>query len=160
MTTILLTMLLSIMLYTGCGTKLPIKEQSAYITIKTPAMRYSDMGFIYKYDNRTKVQVYALGQPLVSLDIYRDNVCMSLLECMSKSEFNSKVLSQNYPNDTIEKIFNGEPIFQHIGLSPNSNGFTQNISKDGLYDIEYSVTSQNISFNDKINKILIKVQNQ
>jgi hypothetical protein len=144
----------------GCAPKQPIKEQSAYITIKTPAMRYSDMGFIYKYDNRTKVQIYALGQPVLSLDIYGDNVCMSLLKCMSKKEFNQKVMNQNYPDDTIESILNGEVIFRGVNMTQNGNGFTQKITQNGLYEIEYVVANKNIFFNDKINKIIIKVDEQ
>ncbi len=157
---ILLFTTILVLLVSGCTQKLPMREQSALIVIKTPTMRYADMGFISKYDGYTKLQIYGLGQPILSFDINKHTICMSLLECMSKSEFNRKMLSQNYPDDTLEHIINGEPIINGANLLQNSSGFTQSIVQNGLYDIEYSVTNKNIAFNDKINKITIKVDEQ
>lgn len=157
---ILLFISILLLFTTGCTQKLPMSEKSALIVIKTPTMRYADMGFISHYDGYTKLQIYGLGQPILSLDINKNTICMSLLECMSKSEFNRKMLSKNYPDNILESIFNGEAIMGGTSIVQNSNGFTQKIATNGLYDIEYSVTNKNISFNDKINKITIKVQQQ
>lgn len=148
------------LLLIGCTQKLPVKERSALIVIKTPTMRYADMGFISRYDSYTKLQIYGLGQPLLSLDINKNTICMSLFECMSKSEFNRKMLSQYYTDDILENIFNGEPIMNRANIVKLDNGFTQKIIQNELYDIEYSVTNKNIFFNDRINKITIKVDEQ
>jgi hypothetical protein len=155
-----LFMSIVLLLFIGCTQKLPVKERSALIVIKTPTMRYADMGFISKYDGYTKLQIYGLGQPLLSFDINKDTICMSLLECMSKSEFNRKILSEYYTDDMLENIFNGRPIMSSVNFVQSINGFTQKIKQNGLYEIEYVVTNKNIFFNDKINKITIKVDEQ
>jgi hypothetical protein len=99
-----------------------------------------------------------MGQPLVTLDINGMNICMSTFECMEKKDFNKKMLIASYPDTILENIFRGEPIFDKKGLKKNSSGFTQNIKENKKYDIRYSVSKESRVFNDKINKIKIKVK--
>ena len=156
-----ITILLILLLINGCAGKQSIKkenQESAYIIIKTPTMRYADMGFIYKKTDLTKVEIYALGQPLMSLDINPMNVCMSTFKCMEKSDFNAKMLSSSYPDTILENIFRAKPIFDKKNLEKNSEGFTQKIKKEKEYDITYSVTTKKRTFRDKINKIKIEVR--
>lgn len=151
----------SLLLISGCTGKQMVQEnnqESALITLKTPTMGYSDQGFIYKGSDFLKVEIYSMGQALVSFDINSANICMSLFECMSKEQFNSKVLSPAYPPALLENIFNAQPIFEGLNLVKNSNGFTQTIKKEGEYNITYSVVSGERVFRDTINKILIKVR--
>jgi len=153
--------LLSIMLIVGCTGKQLIKkenQESAFIIIKTPTMRYADMGFIYKKSDLVKVEIYALGQPLMNLDINSMNVCLSTFKCMEKKDFNTKMLSSTYPDTILENIFRAKPIFNKKNLEENSNGFTQKIQKDKEYDITYSVKSDKRVFRDTINKIKIEVR--
>ncbi|MCK5854046.1 MAG: hypothetical protein KAG56_02405 [Sulfurovaceae bacterium] len=150
-----------ILLINGCTGKQVIKkenQESAFIIIKTPTMRYADMGFIYKKTDLVKVEIYALGQPLMNLDINSMNVCLSTFECMEKKDFNAKMLSAYYPDTVLENIFRAKPIFNKKNLEENSNGFTQNIKKDKEYDITYSVKSNKRVFRDTINKIKIEVR--
>jgi len=156
-----ITILLSIMLIVGCTGKQLIKkenQESAFIIIKTPTMRYADMGFIYKKSDLVKVEIYALGQPLMNLDINSMNVCLSTFKCMEKKDFNTKMLSSTYPDTILENIFRAKPIFNKKNLEENSNGFTQKIQKDKEYDITYSVKSDKRVFRDTINKIKIEVR--
>lgn len=156
-----ITILLSIMLIVGCTGKQLIKkenQESAFIIIKTPTMRYADMGFIYKKSDLVKVEIYALGQPLMNLDINSMNVCLSTFRCMEKKDFNTKMLSSTYPDTILENIFRAKPIFNKKNLEENSNGFTQKIQKDKEYDITYSVKSDKRVFRDTINKIKIEVR--
>ena len=156
-----ITILLSIMLIVGCTGKQLIKkenQESAFIIIKTPTMRYADMGFIYKKSDLVKVEIYALGQPLMNLDINSMNVCLSTFKCMEKKDFNTKMLSSTYPDTILENIFRAKPIFKKKNLEENSNGFTQKIQKDKEYDITYSVKSDKRVFRDTINKIKIEVR--
>ncbi|NEW61744.1 hypothetical protein GSY74_10640 [Sulfurovum sp. bin170] len=153
----------TLLLFNGCTGKNLIKkenQESAFIVIKTATMKYADMGFIYKSDSFVKVEIYSMGQPLVSLDINPVNVCMSTFECMDKKDFNAKMLSPNYPETLLENIFRGEPIFNKKGFEENANGFSQKLKKDDKYDITYSVISGKRVFRDKINKIVIKVKKQ
>ena len=144
----------------ACAPKQYIKQNAALIIFKTPAFQYADLGFIYENKEETKVEIYSNAQPLMSLKILKETICMSFLKCMSKETFNQKVLSAYYPRDTLAHIFHGKPIFEQTGLEKNRNGFTQKIVSPKKYDIFYSVLNDEIIFRDTINQILIKVKKQ
>jgi len=147
-------------LLVACTGKDAKKQESAFIVMKTKSIKFADMGFIYDTSSEVKVEVYANGQALVDLTINEENICLSLLECMDKKEFNAKVLVSEYPRTLLENIFRAKPIFDEENLEKIEGGFEQNITKEGLYDISYSVVSGKRVFRDKINKILIKVREQ
>ncbi|WP_415407118.1 hypothetical protein ACLHDG_00930 [Sulfurovum sp. CS9] len=145
-------------LFNACAPKEYVKQNSAFIMFKTPTFKYADMGFVYENSDEVKVEIYGSGQALMKLMISQDKVCMSLLECMSKEEFNQRVLSASYPKDVLEEIFRGKPIMHSAGLEKNRNGFTQKIIKEDKYNIDYSVLNKQIIFRDTINDILIRVK--
>ena len=146
-------------LFSAC-TGQPKKEESAFIVLKTAKMKYADMGFIQDSSSKLKVEMYTAGQPLVSIEINGMNICMSAFECMEKKDFNKKLLSQHYPDTLLENIFRAKAIFSGENVEKKSDGFTQKIKKDELYDITYTVVSGERKFRDTINKILIKVREQ
>lgn len=137
-----------------------VEQNAALIVFKTPTFKYADMGFIYKNDEEVKAEIYGSGQALMTLTISQSTVCMSLLKCMSKENFNKKVLSVFYPDEIIGNIFRGTVIFNGLGLEKNSNGFTQTIIKENKYNIQYKVLNNEIVFRDTINNILIKIKKQ
>ena len=147
-------------LLSSCASKEYIKQNAAFIMFKTPTFKYADMGFIYENEEEVKVEIYGSGQALMSLEISETSVCMSLLECMGKSTFNKEVLSDMYPEDILENIFRGKPLFNGLGLEKKGDGFTQRIIKKDKYNIEYNVLNNQIIFHDTINTILIKVKKQ
>ena len=155
-----LLLFLTSFLLGACTPKEYVTQNAAFIRFKTPTFKYADMGFIYENENEIKVEIYGSGQALMSLDISETSVCMSLLECMSKSAFNKEVLHQRYPEDTVENIFRGKPIFSGMGLEKKGDGFTQKIIKKEKYNIEYTVLNKQIIFRDTINAILIQVKKQ
>jgi len=144
----------------GCAEPNYTKQNSAYIVLKTPTFKYADMGFLYENADEVKAEIYGSGQALMTLKITGSSVCMSRLQCMSKSAFNARVLSSSYPQNTIENIFRGKPVFNGMKIRKKSNGFTQTIINPGKYHIEYSVLNNQIRFRDTINQILIKVIKQ
>lgn len=144
----------------ACASKEYVQQNSAYIMFKTPTFKYADMGFIYENEKEVKIEIYSSGQPLMSLEISETSVCMSLLECMSKSIFNKEVLSSLYPEDSLENILRGRPLFNGTGLEKKGTGFTQKIVKKDKYNIDYSVLNKQIIFRDTINSILIQVKKQ
>jgi len=156
----LLVFMSVVYLFTACTGKDAKKQESAFIVMKTKTIKFADMGFIYSGTFGVKVEVYAVGQPLVDLSINSQNICLSLLECMDKEEFNEEVLSAYYPATLLENIFKSEAIFEKKNLKKVEGGFEQRIKKEGSYDIFYSVVSGKRIFRDKINKILIKVREQ
>ena len=153
-------LLLITLFFQACGTPSYLKENAALIVFKTPTFKYADMGFIYENRSEVKAEIYGSGQALMSLKISGSSVCMSLLECMSKESFNKTVLSSMYPNEILDNIFRGKPIFKELNLQKNRNGFTQTIVNQNKYDIHYSVLNNEIVFRDTINAILIKIKKQ
>jgi len=147
-------------LFVACTGKDAKKQESAFIVMKTKSIKFADMGFIYDNLSEVKVEVYANGQPVVDLKINAANICLSLLECMDKQEFNKKVLVAEYPTTLLENIFRAKPIFAKENLKKIEGGFEQTIQKEGVYDISYSVVSGQRVFRDRMNHILIKVREQ
>lgn len=94
-------------LFASCATKQPIKNQTATIVFKTPVMKFYDKGFITKYDNHIHLQVLNVGQVVLDLKIYKNQICQSTLECLSAKEFNKIYLSDQYDEQFLYKLFSG-----------------------------------------------------
>lgn len=150
-------LLLSFSIY-GCSNKNFTQRNTAFVVFKTPSFKYADMSFIYSNDEYMKIDMYSSGASVMSLSIDSETVCMSMLECLDKKDFNSKVLSEHYEVDFIENIFKGQPILNKQNMNVSTLGFKQNVTSDSKYDIEYSVLNNKIKFRDRINKILIKIK--
>ena len=144
----------------ACTSKQYVEQNAALIVFKTPTFKYADMGFIYENNEEVKAEIYGSGQALMTLEISKSAVCMSLFECMGKKSFNKAVLSALYPDEILDEIFRGQIIFNGAGLKKSSNGFTQKIIKENKYNIHYSVLNNEIIFRDTINAILIKIKKQ
>ena len=153
-----LFLLLTILLVNGCATKEYTKQESIFIVFKTPTFKHVDLGFMYVNPEEMKVEIYSNGQAVMALEIGKENICMSLLECMDKKSFNQNVLSKDYPIDILSHIFRGREIFSGQNRVKTRNGFTQKLMKAGEYNINYSVLNRQIVFRDTINDILIKVK--
>jgi len=148
-------------LFSACVGIKPKKEESAFIVLKTPTIRYADMGFITASPTAVKVEIYGAGQPLMQLEIGGLNICMSKFKCMDKINFNERVLNGAYDKDLLENIFRAEPIFKSENIKREKDGsFYQKLTKEGVYDISYRVSQKERVFRDKLNKILIKVRKQ
>jgi len=150
--------LLIIAFISGCATKEYTKQESIFIIFKTPTFKHADLGFMYENTEEMKVEIYSNGQAIMALEIGKDNICMSLLECMDKKSFNKQVLNKYYPTDILSHIFRGQTIFSGQNLVKTRNGFTQKLMKADEYNINYSVLNKQIIFRDTINDILIKVK--
>ena len=157
-----IALLVAILFLSGCteSQPQPKRTQSALIVWKSPSFRYADMGFISDSGRELQAEIYGSGSALMRLKINGDSICMSRFKCMSKERFNRELLSAHYPNDTLENIFRGKPIFSGKALIKKRNGFTQKIKKSHAYQIEYSVLNNQTVFRDTINKIMIKVRVQ
>lgn len=145
-------------LFSGCSTKKFVKQESVFITFKTPSFKYADLGFLYQGDESVKAELYGSGQALFSLEMRDESICMSLMQCMSQKSFNQEVLSPHYPDALLEKIFRGQKLFEGENVTNTRNGFTQKIVKQDKYNIHYTVFNKQIVFRDTINNILIKIK--
>jgi len=154
----LLYPILLVLMLVSCTSKEYDKQESVFIVFKTPTFKYADLGFMYLNSDEIKIEVYGSGQALMTLEVTKSHVCLSLLECMNNDSFNAHVLSQWYPREILKNIFRARPIFKGRGLVKNRNGFTQKIEDDSKYNIHYAVFNKDIVFHDKINKIVIKMK--
>lgn len=161
---ILLGAIVALYLSACATTQTPLQpevQKSTFIVMKTPVFRYADQGFIQKSLGVTKLEIYANGTAVMKLEIKSGKICngTGLFSCMSKGEFNKRYLSAAYPDDTFEQILRGEAIFGGENINSTSDTmFTQNITEQGIYDIDYSVTGGDIIFRDLVTNILIKVR--
>jgi len=149
--------LITILVIYGCNNTPYLQENSAFILWKTSSFKYADMGFIYQNSDEVKLQIYANGQSVMSLRVMEDSICMSALECMSKTNFNQKVLNSNYPKDILTHILKAKPIFDKKDIKYTQSGFIQNIKKANSYNIKYKVSKNKIEFIDTLNNITIKI---
>ncbi len=150
--------LVAVALINGCTTKEYAQQESIFIVFKTPLFKHADLGFMYENSEEMKIEIYSNGQAIMALEIGKENICMSLLECMDKKSFNTKVLSKYYPVDILSHVFRGKKIFNGQNIVKTRNGFTQKLVKTDEYNINYSVLNKQIIFRDTINDILIKVK--
>ena len=149
-----------VLLLSGCIEPKVTYQQSAMIVWKSPSFRYADMGFISDSGDRLEIEIYGSGVAVMSLNITDESICMSRFKCISPKQFNLTELSKYYPDTLLKNIFKAKPIYNKENLNKNRNGFTQKIEKLNQYSIEYTVSTNETIFRDKMNKILIKVIKQ
>lgn len=94
-----------IFLFTGCFTRTPQITSSATILIKTPAMKFYDKGFIFKYKDYTQVQIFTAGTVILDMKIYEDRVCRSTFECQDLKTFNRNNLHKSYDDRFLKELF-------------------------------------------------------
>jgi hypothetical protein len=141
----------------GCTNTPYLQEDSAFIVWKSSVLRYADMGFLYQNKDEVKLQIYSNAQSVMSLRVTQDYICMSSLECMSKRDFNQKVLSGSYPKNILTNILKAQPIFGKKYIKYTQTGFIQEIKKQNLYTIKYKVSKNRVEFVDSYNHIMIKI---
>ncbi|MEA1915182.1 MAG: hypothetical protein U9N30_07680 [Campylobacterota bacterium] len=93
------------MFFAGCAQNQPQLTQSAKILIKTPSMKFYDVGFVSRFQNHTEVQIYSAGASILQLKIYKDRVCRDTFECQSLKEFNASNLHKSYAEDFLYQLF-------------------------------------------------------
>ncbi|WP_457593219.1 hypothetical protein [Hydrogenimonas sp.] len=143
------------LLLTGCAPKYYEKPQPALIVLKSPALKYADMGFLYRGKQRIKVQIYSAGRPVFTLSIGK-RVCVDS-KCMSEKEFYRKYMHADYPPGTLASIFSKRPIFGGEGVEREGQKQQQRIEEAGRFDIIYTFDTTSARFRDRLNHILIKI---
>jgi len=90
---------------TSCAINQPTVTKSAVILIKTPTMKYYDSGFISKYSDHIKLQIYNAGNTVLELTIYKDRVCKDRFACQTSKEFNKQYLHKSYKDTFLYELF-------------------------------------------------------
>ena len=142
----------------GCGAKPFVKSESATIILKTPKIKFADMGYVRSNEDVIALELFTAGQPVGKFEI-ESMVCVDGEGCLRKSSFNEEYLNVHYPDTLMEDVLRGVPIYDALNLSKNEHGFKQNIL-DEYVDIKYKVSEKQIYFKDRQNGILIKIKKQ
>lgn len=95
----------------GCALKQNVTTTSHTIVFKTPVFKFYDRGFITKYNNHIKLQIYNAGHVVLYLDIYKNRICQSTFQCIKAKEFNRKYLHNSYKDDFLYNLFSQEKIY-------------------------------------------------
>jgi len=142
-------------LFSGCSKNYYEAPRASLIVIKSPKLKYADMGFIYRGKKQVKAQVYSSGKAVFTLTIGK-RVCVDS-NCMSEEQFYKNYLFADYPKGTLANIFLKKPIFNGEDLHKESGKWVQHIFNEDKFDIIYAFDSVSVRFRDKTNHILIKI---
>jgi hypothetical protein len=122
----------------GCSTRtFPISEPKV-ITLKTPKIKYSDMGYVRYDGDAVQVELFTAGVSVEKITFDNDEVCVSA-GCMSETKFTKEYLNPNYPFDTMRHVLQNIDIFTGLGKSEACNGVQYQYIRNDEIDVMYAV---------------------
>jgi hypothetical protein len=143
-----------LLLFGGCAVKEYTASEPKLFILKTKLLRFNDVGFIRKEGSAVQAELFSAGQAVERFEIDR-LVCVTK-GCLSKSAFNAEYLDESYPDDLMQNVLLGRPIFGGRGRVATGGGFEQHL-EGTAYDIVYRVGPEQIYFKDRANRILIRI---
>ena len=149
---ILLTFML---LFSACSIKNYEHTQTKIIIIKSPKIKFADIGYIRNSDKAIELELFLAGQPIEKITI-NHLICTSE-GCMSKRGFNEEYLNAAYPDEIMQNILLGSEIYAALNKVKTDDGFEQSITNDSV-NIIYRVSQDQIYFKDRKNKIILKIK--
>ena len=150
-----LLVVLGIFLFSGCAVKEYRTSEPKLVTLKTKLLRFNDVGFIRRAGDAVQAELFSAGQAVERIEV-NHLVCVTA-GCMGKSAFNTDYLYAGYPDDLLQNVLTGRPVFGGAGRVATADGFEQQLAGEG-YDILYRVGAGQISFKDRANNILIRIR--
>lgn len=147
--------LLIALFFSACGTKSYEQTQTKIVTIKSPKIKFSDVGYLRNSDKSIELELFMAGKCIEKIAV-NHLICTSE-GCMSKSGFNKDYLAQIYPDDTMQNMLLSHAIYGGKNLKKTDDGFEQQI-KDENVDIFYKVDTKSLLFRDKKNDIIFKIR--
>ena len=144
-----------ILVFSACSTKDYEITQTKIIVIKSPKIKFSDLGYIRNSGQNIELELFIAGKCIESIKV--NHLICTGEGCMSKSGFNEDYLNSAYPDDTLGNILLSRAIYDGKNIQKTADGFEQNI-KDDFVDILYKVDSQTTFFKDKKNRIIFKIK--
>ncbi len=144
------------LLFSGCSVKNFSSKESKIVIIKSPKLRFSDIGYIKHDGEAIELEFYSAGVAVETISV--DNLVCVHDGCMSKGAFNAEYLNASYPSDTLENILMRRPIYGGKNLVKNDAGFEQHIRNEDV-DIIYRVKDDAVFFKDRKNRIIFKLKN-
>ena len=142
--------------FDGCATRRYEAGEPKLITLKTPKLKFSDTGYIRSAGEAVEMELFSAGQAAGRIEI-NHLICVDDEGCLSKSAFNTRYLNKHYPDEIMQHILQGKPIFKLRSLRRTKTGFEQYIKNEEV-DIVYDVDGGRVYFKDRRNGILIKIR--
>ena len=149
-------LILVAVLFTACSIKDYEHNKAKVIIIKSPKIKFSDLGYIRNTDKALELELFMAGNAIEKITI-NHLICTSE-GCMSKSGFNYDYLHPSYPDEILQNILLGNEIYDGKNRVKTTDGFEQNIKLKDV-DIKYKVDSKVIFFKDRKNRIIFKIKN-
>jgi hypothetical protein len=143
-----------VLLFSSCSVKEYQTNSAKIIILKTPKIKFADTGYIRQSGDSLQIELYSAGVPIKRIEI-NHLICIDDEGCIRKSSFNAEYLNENYEDDLLLHVTQGEKIFDGKNLTETDDGFKQQI-KNSSYDITYRVNKREIYFKDRLNHILIR----
>jgi len=143
------------LLFSACSIKNYEQTQSKIIIIKTPKLKFADLGYLRNSGDAIELELFVAGKSIEKFTI-NHLVCVNV-GCMSKSGFNEEYLNAAYPDDLLQNILLGREIYAGEGSLRTEDGFVQQIKTKSV-DIKYVVKSKTIFFKDRKNRIIFKIK--
>ena len=141
--------------FTACSTKNYEFTQTKIIMIKSPKLKFSDIGYVRNNLSAVELELFVAGKVIEKISI-NHLICVSE-GCMSKSSFNKDYLNENYPNEILQNILLGNVIYDGKNRVQTKNGFEQSINDEHV-QITYRVNPHATYFKDKKNSIIFKIK--
>ncbi len=143
------------LLFSACSIKTYEHTQAKVIIIKSPKIKFGDIGYIRNTQSDIELELFMAGTAIEKITI-NHLICTSD-GCMSKDRFNEDYLHSSYPDEILQNILLGKEIYNGKNKTKTSNGFEQKISNLHV-DISYRVNPQVVFFKDRKNKIIFKIK--
>jgi len=148
-------LLIWFLIFSGCSIKEYEHTKSKIIIIKSPKLKFADIGYVRNSNKDIELELFVAGKAIEKITI--NHLICTTQGCMSKSGFNASYLNTAYPEDILQNIILGDEIYGGKNLVKIKNGFEQHI-KTKYVDIFYRVYPHVIYFKDMENKIIFKLK--
>ena len=143
------------LLFGACSTKNYEITQTKIIIIKSPKLKFADLGYIRNSDKSIELELFVAGKAIEKFSV-NHLVCTSE-GCMSKSGFNADYLHASYPDDILQNILLARPIYDGKNRVQTPDGFEQKIEDENV-NIIFRVSSDTTYFKDRKNRIIFKIK--
>jgi len=139
----------------GCATKYYSISTPKMIVIKSPKLKYADMGYLRYEGDAVEMELFTAGIAVEKISI-DEQVCVSA-GCMSEEAFVREYLYKDYPRDTMRRVLQGEPIFSGAGVSESCGGVKFQYIRNDDMDIVYRRSPTETYFKDRLNGLMINI---
>ena len=148
-------LLILTLLFSACSIKNYEHTESKLIIIKSPKIKFADLGYIRNSDRAVELELFVAGKVIEKISV-NHLVCVSD-GCMSKSGFNKDYLNAAYPDTILQNILLGHEIYDGKNRLKTADGFEQTLEDENV-NIMYRVNSKVIYFKDRKNRIIFKIK--